>query len=367
MKKYTLTYKQLYDFFGNGEHESPCDVNHDIFVKTPSGFSKIDLVTTKKNHDIIRVEFEDGDSFECSTGHLFCSNGVPILANDAREVDSSFGKKKVCEITNIGVGDVYDISIQAPHWYIAKESSGVIHHNTFFALGICKKFLDDRPDAIVLYFDTEQAITSNMLVERGIDANRVGVFPVATVEEFRYQAIQIVDNYSKLPKSEKKPVLIVLDSLGMLSTKKEMEDTAEGKPTKDMTRTQVIKATFRTLTLKLGQTGIPMLITNHTYQTMGSMFPTADMSGGCLASGVRIITKNGTIPIEDVRESDMVLCKDNTFREVLQTHTFENKETIKITFEDGYSIVCTPEHKFLVDGEWIEAKNLSDLDAVDMV
>lgn len=151
---------------------------------------------------------------------------------------------------------------------------------TFFALGIVAKFLHSFPDGVVLYFDTEQAVTSSMFEERGVDPSRVGVFPVATVEEFRHQAIQIVDSYQELPKNEQKPMLMVLDSLGMLSTLKEMTDTADGKTTKDMTRAQVIKATFRTLTLKLGQAGIPMIMTNHTYDVIGSMFPQKEMGGG---------------------------------------------------------------------------------------
>ena len=149
---------------------------------------------------------------------------------------------------------------------------------TFFALGMCKKFLDDNPDAVVLYFDTEQAVTSSMFTERGIDPKRVAVFPVATVEEFRHQAITIVDQYTE--QKEQKPMMIVLDSLGMLSTSKEMEDTAAGKGTKDMTRAQIVKATFRVLTLKLGKAGIPLIMTNHTYDVIGSMFPQKEMGGG---------------------------------------------------------------------------------------
>jgi len=151
---------------------------------------------------------------------------------------------------------------------------------TYFTLGIVAKFLRDRPDGVVLYFDSEQAVTSNMIRGRSIDPKRVAVMPVSTVESFRHQAIKIVDKYAALPKSEKKPMMIVLDSLGMLSTEKEMTDTAEGKLTRDMTRAQVIKATFRVLTLKLGDAGIPMIMTNHTYDQVGSMFPTKQMSGG---------------------------------------------------------------------------------------
>ena len=149
---------------------------------------------------------------------------------------------------------------------------------TYFTLGVVHKFLTDNPDGVVLYFDSEQAVTSGMIRERGIDPSRIAVMPVSTVEEFRHQAITIVDKYNE--SKDKKPMMIVLDSLGMLSTEKEMTDTADGKTTRDMTRAQVIKATFRVLTLKLGAAGIPMIMTNHTYASVGSMFPTKEMSGG---------------------------------------------------------------------------------------
>lgn len=149
---------------------------------------------------------------------------------------------------------------------------------TYFTLGVVHKFIADNPGAVVLYFDSEQAVTSDMIRDRGIDPSRVAVMPVSTVEEFRHQAIKILDKYTE--EKDKKPMMIVLDSLGMLSTEKEMNDTAEGKTTRDMTRAQVIKATFRVLTLKLGAAGVPMIMTNHTYDVVGSYVPTKEMGGG---------------------------------------------------------------------------------------
>ena len=151
---------------------------------------------------------------------------------------------------------------------------------TYFALDICKKFLSDKKEGIVLYFDTEQAITSDMIKDRDIDSSRVAIFPIATVEDFRYQCIKIIDKVLELPKKERKPMIIVLDSLGMLSTNKEMIDTADGKDTKDMTRAQLVKATFRVLTLKLGRAHIPLILTNHTYDVIGSYVPMKEMGGG---------------------------------------------------------------------------------------
>lgn len=151
---------------------------------------------------------------------------------------------------------------------------------TYITMGIIAKYLTDNPEAFVLYFDSEQAVTSDMFKSRGIDPARVAVFPVGTVEEFRKQAISIVDKYLELSKDKQKKMLIVLDSLGMLSTSKEMSDTAEGKEVRDMTRAQVIKATFRVLTVKLGFAKIPMILTNHTYDVVGSYVPTKEMGGG---------------------------------------------------------------------------------------
>jgi|TARA_R110000772_G_scaffold201409_1_gene311761 RecA/RadA recombinase len=151
---------------------------------------------------------------------------------------------------------------------------------TFFALGIVKQFLEDNKDAAVIYFESESAISRDMIEDRGIDSKRVVIVPVVTVQEFRNQAISILDKYAETPKDKRPPMMFCLDSLGMLSTTKEIEDTAEGKETKDMTRAQITKGAFRVLTLKLGRVGVPMIVTNHTYDVIGSMFPQKEMGGG---------------------------------------------------------------------------------------
>ena len=148
---------------------------------------------------------------------------------------------------------------------------------TFFALGMCKQFLDDNPDSAVIYFESESAITKDMIESRGIDSSRIVIVPVTTVQEFRTQSIKIVDQYIE-DQSDMK-MMFVLDSLGMLSTTKEIEDTAAGSETKDMTRAQLVKGAFRVLTLKLGKAGVPLVVTNHTYDEMG-LFAKKVMGGG---------------------------------------------------------------------------------------
>ena len=160
---------------------------------------------------------------------------------------------------------------------IAGESST---GKTFFCLGMVQSFLANDPDAGVIYFESESAISKQMIEERGIDSQRMMLVPVTTVQEFRTQAIKILDKYLEQKAEDRKPLMFVLDSLGMLSTSKELADSADGKDTRDMTRAQVVKAIFRVLTLKLGKANVPMVVTNHTYDVVGAYVPTKEMGGG---------------------------------------------------------------------------------------
>ena len=151
---------------------------------------------------------------------------------------------------------------------------------TYFALAVVKNFLDTNPDGYCLYFDTEAAITKGLLTSRGIDQNRLVVVNVVTIEEFRSKALRAVDIYLKTEEENRKPCMFVLDSLGMLSTEKEITDALNDKQVRDMTKSQLVKGAFRMLTLKLGQANIPLIVTNHTYDVIGSYVPTKEMGGG---------------------------------------------------------------------------------------
>ena len=160
---------------------------------------------------------------------------------------------------------------------IAGESST---GKTFFSLAVVKNFLDSNPDGYCLYFDTEAAVNKSLLASRGIDLTRVVVVNVVTIEDFRSKALKATDIYLKTPTEDRKPCMFVLDSLGMLSTEKEITDALNDKQVRDMTKSQLVKGAFRMLTLKLGQANIPMIVTNHTYDVIGSYVPTKEMGGG---------------------------------------------------------------------------------------
>ena len=205
---------------------------------------------------------------------------------------------------------------------------------TYFLMGIVKNFLDANPDAGVIYFESESAITKQMIVDRGIDAKRMVIVPVTTVQEFRTQAIRVLDTYLAQNQADRKPMFLCLDSLGMLSTTKEISDTADGLETRDMTRAQVLKAAFRVLTLKLGKAKIPMVVTNHTYDVVGSMFPTKEMGGG---SGLKYAASS-IIYLSKKKEKDgtevvgnIVHCKNHKSR-----LTVENKMVdVRLTYDKG--------------------------------
>ena len=205
---------------------------------------------------------------------------------------------------------------------------------TFFLMGIVKNFLDKNPDAGVLYFESESAITQQMVIDRGIDPQRMVMIPVTTVQEFRTQAIKVLDSYLAKNEADRKPMMMCLDSLGMLSTTKEVEDTSDGKETRDMTRAQVLKAAFRVLTLKLGRAKVPMVVTNHTYDSMGSMFPTKEMGGGSglkyAASSIVFLSKKKD-KVDNRVVGNIVHCKNHKSR-----LTIENKMVdVRLSYDKG--------------------------------
>ena len=205
---------------------------------------------------------------------------------------------------------------------------------TFFALGIVKAFLDKNKDAGVIYFESESALTKELVEARGIDSTRMVIVPVATVQEFRHQSIKVIDKYLEQGEDKRKPLMFVLDSLGMLSTTKEMEDTAEGKETRDMTRSQIVKAAFRVLTLKLGKAKVPMIMTNHTYDVIGSMFPQKEMGGG---SGLKYAASN-IVYLSKRKEKDgkeiignIIHCKNYKSRLTKENALID----VRLTYKDG--------------------------------
>ena len=196
---------------------------------------------------------------------------------------------------------------------------------TFYAINIVRQFLRENETGFVFYFESESAISKQMLTDRGIDTKRVAVVPVATIQEFRTQAVKILDKYIEdKANKDRPPMMFVLDSLGNLSTDKEMADIADGKDTRDMTRAQLVRGAFRVLTLKLGKAKVPLIVTNHVYDVVGAYVPTKKMGGGSgleyAASTILYLSKKKDKQLDD---------DDGRTGAVITAHTKKARLTIE--------------------------------------
>jgi RecA/RadA recombinase len=223
---------------------------------------------------------------------------------------------------------------------------------TFFILSILKAWMRQNPTGNVIYFDTESAVTNQMLTERGLDLSRIAKVEPETIEQFRQSALAILDNYEA--EKTDTPIIMVLDSLGNLSSLKEVTDIRDQKDSRDMTKAQLIRGTFRVLRLRLAKLAVPMLVTNHVYQVVG-----------CLTDSASVIMADGTVKnITDIAVGDMVNTLDGP-HPVTDLYQYEVNDTYDIEFEDGTIIQATPNHKFMTtDGRWIRSDELSVTDEI---
>lgn len=238
---------------------------------------------------------------------------------------------------------------------------------TFYALALVKNYQRQYPEGQVIYFDTESAVTNEMLTERGIDLNRIAKSEPDSIEKFRSMATKMLDKYLELPIEKRFPMLMVLDSLSALPSKKETEDIANEKDVRDMTKAQLIKGAFRVLRLKMAKAKVPLIITNHVYAVIGAYVPTKEMAGGCLVAGTQVVMHDGSFTsIEDIRVGDTVKTVYGPCV-VSDTFQFDNKPVYEITLETGEIVRCSADHRFLVDEQWVEAKNLIAGNGVEVV
>lgn len=231
------------------------------------------------------------------------------------------------------------------------------HFKSNYALVMVASFLKKYPDAVCLFYDSEFGITPDYLKNFKIDPDRVVHTPIMNLEELKFD---IVNQLEKIEDGDK--VIILIDSLGNMGSKKEIEDSLAQKSVVDMQRSKHVKSIFRMITPLLNMKKIPAIVVNHTYESM-DLFPTQVVSGGCLLAGSVIKTLDGEKPIEKISKGEFVLTKDG-YKEV--TNTWDSNtlieptpECFEIEFEDGYKVTCSDKHKFLVNGEWVEAKDLT--------
>lgn len=231
------------------------------------------------------------------------------------------------------------------------------HFKSYFSLIMAKAYLDKYKDAVMIFYDCEFGTPAAYFDSLNIDTNRVLHVPIMNMEEFKFDCIKQLEGLKRGDR-----VIFVIDSLGNMSSKKEMEDAVDGKSVQDMSRAKQMKSIFRMITPYLNRLDIPMVAVNHIYMTQ-ELYSKPIVSGGCLVEGSKIKMFDGnTKPIECVEVGDLVSTLSGA-KSVIRTwnpETLENgtPECYKVTFEDGHIVTCSDVHEFLIDGNWIEAKDL---------
>ena len=148
------------------------------------------------------------------------------------------------------------------------------HFKTSFALLMAAAYMDQHKDAVMLFYDSEFGSPQSYFEQFGVDTSRVLHTPITNVEELKFDMMGQLEGLDREDK-----VIIVIDSIGNLASKKEMEDALNEKSVADMSRAKALKGLFRMATPYLAMKNIPMLAVNHTYMEIG-LFPKAVVGGG---------------------------------------------------------------------------------------
>ena len=235
------------------------------------------------------------------------------------------------------------------------------HFKSLFCLISAASYIHTYKDSVCLFYDNEFGSPKEYFRSAGIDPKRVFHSPFTSLEELR---TDIVNQLKHIKRGDK--IVIVVDSLGLAASEKEIKDAEDGSDKADMTRAKVNKSLFRIVTPHLRIKDIPMLVVQHTYQEM-STHPKTIVSGGCVVAGTKIIMEDASLKnIENIVEGDVVKTKNGSHAVTAtwnpETLIDGTPECFEITFEDGTSVICSDQHKFLVNDQWKEARNLTVYD-----
>ena len=186
-----------------------------------------------------------------------------------------FGKKEMSQtpvpMVNVALSGDVDGGLSPGLLVLAGPSK---HFKSAFALLMAAAYMKKYSDAILLFYDSEFGTPQAYFESFGIDMDRVVHTPITNVEELKFDIANQLDSIDK-----KDNVCIIIDSIGNLASKKEVEDAMNEKSVADMSRAKAIKSLFRIVTPHLNLKDIPLIAVNHTYQEIG-LFPKAIVSGG---------------------------------------------------------------------------------------
>lgn len=240
------------------------------------------------------------------------------------------------------------------------------HFKTAFSLLMASAFLKANPDGIILFYDSEFGTPESYFNSFGVPLESVVHTPITDIEELKFD---VMHQLSEIKRNDK--VMIIIDSVGNLASKKEVEDAMKQSSASDMTRAKQLKSLFRMVTPHLTLKDIPMVVVNHVYMTQ-EMYSKAVVSGGCMVEGTKIQLADGNLIEIQATEVGMEVKTLNGPRLISAVW---NPDTLfdgepncyEVEFEDGSTYVCSDEHMFKLGDDWVEINQLKVGDEVASV
>jgi|GEM_PF-1728324 RecA/RadA recombinase len=257
-----------------------------FLINTPDGFNEVGEFYIKSPRQIYLIKTKSNYRTKCSEDHKFETSLGWKFAKDITKEDyilTKEGYRKVNKIKKYKkLEEVYDFEVlHDNHRYWS--GNGLSSHNTgktYLACSIVRNA--QAMDYFPIYYDSEGSIDVDFVKRLGIDTSKFRIENVNTVEEFATLTAKLNESINEIRNQGKIPpkIIVVLDSLGNLSSIKEKTDTTSGSDKRDMTKQQSIRRMFRVIGNDFAKNGIPFIIANHTYSSIGSYIPGQTISGG---------------------------------------------------------------------------------------
>lgn len=328
-------------------------INDKIFIKDMNGsLVPIGACIKKHKEPIIETVFKSVDSertisMKTSAKHAVWNGITAESVKDVKNIILANGDKYLkTSMAEVDNDYLYDISVPAPHLY--QTPNGVIHHNTSYALIMAQAFQAKYKDGVILFYDSEYGSPQGYFEQFGVDTSRVMHTPIMNVEELKFDLIAQLDGITKTDK-----VMILIDSVGNLASKKEIDDAQNEKSVADMTRAKQMKSLWRMATPYFKKFDIPCVAINHTYQ--------------CGTEKMTVTTPDSIVSIKYIKKGDKVLTTEG-YEEVQFTTIGEDASITEIELENGEILEFTAGHRFKVNGDWVYVGDLEpgmELDSVE--
>ena len=347
-------------------------------VDTPDGFQYASRFINKESrscYDLRTVNFH----IECSGDHLIETDKGWVKTEEINKGDrvlTKIGFEDVQLNKQIDDSEVYDMTIEHEnHRYWG--GAGISSHNSGKSYLMAKAIAEAQKHGyMVAVLDSEQAVSQDYLEKVGVnlDPSMLMTVQVQTVEQTQDMLLDVLDNVKAeqvlLGNTNDLKLMLIVDSLGMLSSKKATENAENNHHAADMgTKAKALTNMFNQIVQKVGITDTVCIMTNHGATEVAVPFPQLKPKGGqCLVKGTLVLTEDGLKPIENIKKGDMVKTHLNRFKPVNKLFEFDDCEVLAIELDNGQTIELTPQHKLMVERngrkQWIEAQFLTTEDSL---